>query len=100
MSASPRAPVRPVRVTIPQHVVFRAFVDETVVLNLESGRYHGLNPTAGRMLELLGELGDVDAVAERIARETGTPKSRITDDLSAFCASLAERGLIEVEPAT
>jgi hypothetical protein len=94
------AAVRPTRVTIPQHVVFRAFVEETVVLNLESGRYHGLNPTAGRMLELLGELGDVDAVAQRMSEETGTPRTRVDDDLSTLCSSLVERGLIEAEPAT
>ena len=98
MSASPSVPAR--RVTIPQHVVFRAFVEETVVLNLESGRYHGLNPTAGRMLELLGELGELDAVAARVADETGAPPSQVADDLREFCSSLAERGLIEVEPAT
>jgi hypothetical protein len=85
------------RVTIPQHVVFRTFVEETVVLNLESGRYHGLNRTAGRMLELLGELGEVDAVAQRLAEETGAPEAQIGADLHAFCDSLAERGLIEVE---
>ena len=99
MSASTSATVPPTRVTIPQHVVFRAFVEETVVLNLESGRYHGLNPTAGRMLELLGELGEVDAVAERIAEETGTPAERVVEDLHGFCTSLADRGLIEVESA-
>jgi hypothetical protein len=99
MSASPRVPVRPISVTIPQHVVFRAFVEETVVLNLESGRYHGLNPTAGRMLELLGELGDVDSVVARIADETGAPATRVADDLREFCSSLVERGLIEVERA-
>ena len=97
MSASPSVPAPPTRVTIPQHVVFRTFVEETVVLNLESGRYHGLNPTAGRMLELLGELGDVDAVAARVADETGESPSRVADDLREFCSSLAERGLIEVE---
>ena len=69
------------------------------MLNLESGRYHGLNPTAGRMLELLGELGEVDAVAERIAEETGTPAERVVEDLHGFCTSLADRGLIEVESA-
>lgn len=99
MSASTRATVPPTRVTIPQHVVFRSFVEETVVLNLESGRYHGLNPTAGRMLELLGELGEVDAVAARVAEETGAPPSRVADDLREFCASLVDRGLIELEPA-
>jgi hypothetical protein len=100
MSASTSATVPPTKVTIPQHVVFRAFVEETVVLNLESGRYHGLNPTAGRMLELLGEVGELGEVAKRIAEETGTPPERVAEDLDAFCSSLAERGLIEVEPAT
>ena len=70
------------------------------MLNLELGRYHGLNPTAGRMLELLGELGELDAVAERVADETGEPANRVAEDVRAFCSSLAERGLIEVEPAT
>jgi len=99
MPASPRVSL-PSRVTIPQHVVFRAFVEETVVLNLESGRYHGLNPTAGRMLELLGEIGEVDAVAARVADETGESPGRVADDLREFCSSLAQRGLIEVETAT
>lgn len=99
MSASSSATVPPTRVTIPQHVVFRAFVEETVVLNLESGHYHGLNPTAGRMLELLVELGEVDAVAQRIADETGMSAERVAEDLRGFCSSLAERGLIEVESA-
>jgi len=88
------------RVTIPQHVVFRSFVEETVVLNLESGRYHGLNRTAGRMLELLGELGEVEAVALQLADETGAPQEQVGADIHAFCESLAERGLIEVEPGT
>ena len=38
---------------LPDHVVYRTFVYETVVLNLQTGKYHGLNRTGGRMLELL-----------------------------------------------
>ena len=87
----------PGRVTIPQHVVFRKFVDETVVLNLESGCYHGLNPIGGYMLKLLGELGDVDAVIERLVEETGVAEEKAGVELRALCASLAERGLIEVD---
>jgi DNA-binding CsgD family transcriptional regulator len=52
LSAPPQ--VRPeTRVRVPQHVVHRAFPARTVVLNLETGKYHGLNPTAGRMLTAL-----------------------------------------------
>jgi len=52
------------------------------------------------MLELLGEIGEVDAVAARVADETGESPGRVADDLREFCSSLAQRGLIEVETAT
>ena len=67
----------PLRVTIPEHVVFRTFVEETVVLNLEAGAYHGLNRTAGRMLELLDELGEMEVVIDRLVEETGAPADRV-----------------------
>lgn len=86
------------RIRIPEHVVFRSFAEETVVLNLRSGNYHGLNATGGRMLELLRELGEPEAVAERVAAETGAPQGRVSADLLELCSSLEERGLIELDP--
>jgi hypothetical protein len=86
-------------VAVPQHVVHRAFPTETVVLNLETGRYHGLNPVAGRMLEVLEQLGSVEATAARLAREFEQPLERIQQDLSQLCVDLRERGLIEVTGA-
>lgn len=83
-------------VEIPQNVVFRTFVDETVVLNLDTGLYHGLNRTAGRMIELLAEDGDVAGAARRLAEETGAPEQTVAGDLEAFCADLLERGLLTV----
>jgi hypothetical protein len=84
------------RVEVPDHVVHRAFATETVVLNLETGTYHGLNPVAGRMLEVLGEVGSVSECAQRLAREFDQPLERIELDLGTLCADLRERGLIVV----
>lgn len=83
--------------TVPECVVYRSFEAETLLLNLETGQYHGVNPTGGRMLELLKENGGQmpDATA-RLAREFGLEPEEIEDDLLSFCADLAERGLIEV----
>src|SRR5438132_12404552 len=81
---------------LPKHVVYRAFVYEAVVLNLDSGKYHGLNPVGGRMLELLDKTGSVGEVARRLATEFDRPQDEIDRDLSVFCADLAERGLIEL----
>ena len=81
---------------VPQHVVYRAFVSETVVLNLETGNYHGLNPTAGRMLEALDSSATVREAAERIAAEYGRPLPDIESDITELCGNLLERGLIEL----
>lgn len=51
------------------------------------------------MLELLGEHGDIDTVANTVAGETGESSERVGADLEALCESLAERGLIVFEPA-
>jgi hypothetical protein len=83
-------------VTVPQHVVFRSFVAETVLLNIQTGQYHGLNPVAGRMLELLAQVGSVDDVVEPLAREFDVPVERVDVDLRELVEGLRERGLVEV----
>jgi hypothetical protein len=84
------------RITVPPHVVYRTFVTETVALNIESGQYHGLNATAGRMLEVLERSKTVANAVEPLAREFDQPGDRIRSDLLALCASLHARGLIEI----
>jgi hypothetical protein len=82
------------RVEIPDHVVYRKFVTETVILNLNTGKYHGVNPSGGYMLELLDELGSVEEAAATLAREYGLLPEEAADDLCGFCVELEERGLI------
>ena len=83
---------------MPEHVVFRVFPAETVVLNLKTGTYHGLNPTAGRMLEVLKDTGEQARTAEIIAAEFGAPVEQVRADIAVLCDDLVERGLLEVEP--
>ncbi len=84
------------RVRLPQHVVRRSFVAETVVLNLHTGQYHGLNPTAGRMLEALEGAPTVAATVGELAEEYGVEQEQIERDLLALVNGLLERGLIEI----
>jgi hypothetical protein len=81
---------------VPRHVVYRDFVSETVLLNIQTGQYHGLNPTAGQMLRLLDQLNRIGAVAEAIAKEFDQPLERVQSDLTALCEGLLERGLLEI----
>jgi hypothetical protein len=84
------------RVRLPQHVVHRSFVAETVVLNLRTGRYHGLNPTAGKMLESLDEMPSVGGAVPVLAREYGIEPERVERDLLTLVRGMLERGLLEI----
>ena len=83
------------RIRVPEHVVYRDFGDDTVILNLETGMYHGLNGTATLMLSALVECPTLEEAIERVAAETGEPRSVIEPDLVGLCETLSERGLIE-----
>jgi hypothetical protein len=82
----------------PKHVVYRPFVKETVVLNLQTGKYHGLNPTGGRMLDVLERSLTIGAAAQQLAAEYGESVEKLQADLCDFCRDLLERGLIELRP--
>jgi hypothetical protein len=89
------------RIRIPEHVVFREFDADTVLLNLRTGQYHGLNQTAGRMLAVLQESGSVRATSESVAAEFEHRAEDVLRDLVELCGSLHARGLIEIdEPVT
>lgn len=85
------------RLRLPEYVVHRTFVAETVILNLQTGKYHGLNPMGGHMLDVLGESADMRSAAERIAEEYDQDPEMVEDDFVAFCSDLLDRGLIELE---
>lgn len=81
---------------VPDHVVFREFALETVVLNLDSGQYHGLNATGGRMLELLKQKSSVREAADALAEEFPEAADTVARDLCVFCLALSTRGLVEL----
>jgi hypothetical protein len=88
------------KIKVPQHVVYRSFPVETVVLNLETGRYHGLNVTAGKMLEELERASCVRDAAAALAESYKQELSVIQRDLCELCQTLLERGLVETDGCT
>ncbi len=84
------------RIAVPQHVMHRAFPTETVLLNLNTGQYHGLNPTAGRMFEVLEETGNPRQAAAHLAGDFELEVEVVEADLNELCAGLVDRGLLEV----
>ena len=86
-------------VRVPDHVVYRDFADQTVALNLETGRYHGLNATAATMVHALREAPSVAAAAERLAPEWDVAPDVLLADLLELCDGLESRGLLETHVA-
>jgi hypothetical protein len=84
------------RVRVPGHVVYRAFVNETVALNLGTGTYHGLNPTAGRMLEAVSAAGTLREAAKTLASDNAWDLPTVQSDLMGLCRTLVEKGLLEI----
>jgi len=84
-------------VTVPQHVVYRAFPTETVVLNLQTGKYHGLNATAGRMLQELERAACVKDAIGAVEQIYDQPREVLERDACELCRSLLQHGLIEVQ---
>jgi Coenzyme PQQ synthesis protein D (PqqD) len=89
-------PLLAASIRVPEHVVYRDFPSETVVLNLQTGRYHGLNSTAGELLAALEKGDTVDAAAHAIAKSHGVDVGTVRDDLCRLCKQLSERGLIAI----
>jgi Coenzyme PQQ synthesis protein D (PqqD) len=81
---------------VPDHVVHRSFAHETVILNLKTGKYHGLNPTAGTMLTELQRRPTVAEAVAPLSAKYGRPPEEIESDLSDLCIDLLARGLIEL----
>ena len=91
------------RVMLPQHVVHRSFVQETVVLNLRTGKYHGLNRSAGELLTAMDEGLSPREAAAKVADLYELSGSELEGDVVALCRGLLERDLIQVDidaPAT
>lgn len=101
----PRAPSRfeaptedePACYRVADHVDFRAFQNETVLLDLERKLCIELNPVAGRMLDLIARTRSPAATARVIAAEYDQPMDAVRRDVDGFCRDLLDRGvLVEV----
>jgi hypothetical protein len=67
------------------------------VFNLQTGKYHGLNATAGSMLEALEQASCLRDAAVAVAEEYAQPPAVVERDMCELCDGLLARGLIELD---
>src|SRR3989338_3369485 len=78
-------------------VVFRELGGETVLLNLRTGVYYGLNETGAAMWSRLVEWRDPARVLAALARDYAIAPDRLARDLKELIAALTEKGLLEAD---
>ncbi|NLG63013.1 MAG: PqqD family protein [Candidatus Cloacimonetes bacterium] len=69
----------------------------TVLLDLKSDRYYGLDETGSRFWAVLSEGRTTDEAAQLLSQEYEAPLDRLKSDATAFALRLAAAGLLEVE---
>lgn len=80
---------------IPEQVVTRQVGDETVLLNLESGTYFGLDPVGSRFLQLLEAESALTVVIARMLEEFEVSEAQLEADLLRLAEEMLASGLLE-----
>jgi hypothetical protein len=86
------------RVEVPEGVLVRELQGESVLLNLDSESYFGLDDVGTRMWSALTTAGSVEAAFETLLGEYEVEPGQLRADLSAFVETLAGAGLVRVVP--
>ena len=82
------------KVTIPAQVMAREVGDETVILDLASGTYYGLDPVGARIWQLMSEGQALTQVCEVMLAEYEVTRGDIERDVLALVQTLMARKLL------
>jgi hypothetical protein len=91
--------VRTLQAVVPHHVVHRTLASETVLLNIDTGHYYGMDATGGRFFTVLSEAASIGSAVDLLSREFEASLDRIREDMLRYCSELLELGLIELRDA-
>ena len=87
------------KMVIPAQVMSRQVGDETVILDLSSGMYFGLDPVGARIWQLLNDGQSVDAVVITLLGEYDVTEDQLRQDVNSLVSELVSRGLVQVSPS-
>jgi hypothetical protein len=82
------------RVAVPDGVLISQLQEESVILNLESERYYGLDDVGTRFLTVLTSSESIEAAHETLSREYDVDPIVLRDDLLALVEKLVDQGLL------
>ncbi len=83
--------------SIPPQVMSRLVDDDTVLLDLESGMYFGLDGVGKRIWDSVAEGCSIGEIAAIITAEYEVEEARAQADVIEFTGDLVTRGLLEAQ---
>ena len=84
------------RIKLPDDVLVSGLQAESVLLNLDSERYYGLNDVGTRMLTLLTSSDSIEAAYNTLLDEYEVEAEVLRGDLISTIEELAKNGLVEI----
>jgi ornithine carbamoyltransferase len=84
------------RVSVPQNILVRTFENESVLLNLETESYHGLDEVGTGMWQALTQSENIQKAYESLLSDYQVDEATLRQDLQAFLQDLVTRGLVEL----
>ena len=87
------------RVIVPGHVLIRFLDKESVILNIETERYFGLDETGTRMWQVATSAQNIESACQQLLDEYDVKPEALRTDLSELLGKLIENGLLQVAPS-
>jgi hypothetical protein len=87
------------RVQSPPHVLVRFLDKESVLLNLETERYFGLDETGTRMWQLVTAAPSIAEAYQELQNEFDVESEVLRAHLTELLGRLVENGLLQIQPA-
>ena len=87
------------RAAAPAHVLVRLLDQESVLLNLESEQYFGLDETGTRIWQVVTTSPNIDTAYQELLAEYDVQPEMLRENLNELLGHLVEHGLLQVLPA-
>ncbi|HET8922892.1 MAG TPA: PqqD family protein [Candidatus Acidoferrum sp.] len=87
------------RAAAPSHVLVRFLDKESVLLNLETEQYFGLDETGTRMWQLITASPCINSAYQELLAEFDVEPELLRANLADLLSKLVDSGLLQVHPA-
>ena len=85
------------RLRVPADVLVSDLDGETVLLNLKTESYYGLDKIGTRMLTAVTAADSVEEAYNKLSREFDVERAQLRKDLADILDNLLDNGLLEVQ---